>query len=141
MTATLSLELQRVSVASEPLPTAVLIDAQESLRLELRDATGHAVPPGPLPPQVATQPPSWAMVPPDGSVQFQFGQLTASNAGSKGILLSLGAQSWSIPSGDTNVYFLSGTFNPITNQPNVFDYDIWKYSLSLPPVKLRVPRM
>ena len=130
------LELQDVTGVSFPRPAEVCFDAQVGLDLELRDAQGNAA--GPTPPAAhgPVLPGSWTTVPFDGTIRLRVDLATSSRSEGDGLVLVLASGAWRIPAGDTNVYFLSGTFHPPTNHVSVLDYDPWGGTLQLPAVKL-----
>lgn len=84
----------------------------------------------------------WAAVPIDGSVRLRAGpSLSSSSPNLDGLHIEMSrGPSWYAPEGDTNRYFLSGTFSPPTDHPSPPDAHAWQGRLDLPAVELRVPK-
>jgi hypothetical protein len=51
-----------------------------------------------------------------------------------------GGGDWFIPAGDTNEYFLSGTFSSPSNEASCLDYQVWDGVLQLPKLKISIKK-
>jgi hypothetical protein len=130
------LELQEQTAVLWILPISAYFDYKTGLDCELRDAQGNRAPAGPaLSRSVPSQ--TWITVPFDGTVRFRVDRLNVAwHAKPDGAIIQVGTNSWRIPAGDTNTWFLSGTFRPETKHPNPIDYEVWPGTIELPPVKI-----
>jgi hypothetical protein len=130
------LELQDQTPALEILPTSAFFEHKTGLDCELRDAQGNRAPAGPALSE-SVPAPEWVTVPFDGTVRFRVDRFNvARRTKPDGSIIQVGTNSWRIPAGDTNTWFLSATFRPETNHPNPIDYEVWPGTIQLPPVKI-----
>lgn len=131
------LEFQNVSAAAGP-PIQFFFDPSKNLKCELRDADGkspsHAGGGSGGGPE-----PAWITLPYDSSICLRANMYGYGKEPGNGLLLCLWPpnQYWNIPAGDTNLYFLSGTFALIsrTNPPAQ-----WSSPLHLPTLKISVQK-
>ena len=129
------MELQDITWAITPVPSAVYFDPGNGFEAELRDAQGHPVPRADG--SGRTAPGFWVTAPFDGEVRFRVDSSSvATQAKADGLTLGLGRQTWRIGRNDTNDYFLSATFTPPTNHIHPLDYSVWGRTLKLPPVRI-----
>lgn len=130
------LELQDLDTNGTIMPVSVSFDYQTSLGCELQDAQGNQAPTCPIEAE-SVPAPIWVTIPHDGTVRFRVDRFNVSSRTKlDGTTILLGTNSWHIPAGDTNTWFLSATFKPDTNHPNPIDYEVWSATIKLPPVKI-----
>ena len=113
-------------------------EVKSPLRCELRDSIGNNIPTGNVFVNSDWRPqPCWLVLPNDSTLRFSTTILMGAPTNS--LLISVGEAidggSWKIPLDSTNVYYLSGTFNP-TPPVNETRPHVWEGTLKLPPVKI-----
>lgn len=139
------LEFQNVSGAII-LPTQFYFDPWTGLRCGMRDAKGSLVEPrggG----SGAGAGASWITLPYDSTIRLRANMYGYGSKPGEGLILALSPleQSWWIGAGDTNVYYLSGTFT-VTTPTNYVPKDLetaratWSGTLELPKMKITVPK-
>jgi hypothetical protein len=141
------LELQNVSVAIFS-PTRIYFDPGRGLRCEVLDANGKP------PPQVGGGGSGggagacWITLPYDSTIRLRANMYGYGKKEGDGLLIQMSPpamQRWDIQAGDTNVYFLSGTFSvaPPTNDiPKDFEVAraVWSGTLDLPKMKIAIQK-
>lgn len=117
------------------------------LRCEMLDANGKPPPPDGFGGSGGGAGPSWITLPYDSTIRLRANMYGYGVKPEDGFLLVLmpTMQAWSIRPGNTNVYFLSGTFTVTTPTNRVTkDFDearkIWSGTLALPKMKISVPK-
>ena len=126
--------------ALEFVPVAVCFENEAGLECELSDAQGNPLPHSPNI-EVTAALGSWFIVPFDGVVRYRVDlPASASRSQPDGLTIQMGRAGWRIPAGDTNAYFLSGTFSSPTNRSHPLDYHVWGGALKLPPVRIAAPK-
>ena len=141
------LELQNLSGRINR-PAGVFSDRWDGPECWLHDRRGKPVPTPKWISYAGSVPPSqacWTSVPVEGSIWLRvdaglaIGLSATSRSGDVFICMGGGRQ-WTIASGDTNTYFLSGTFSPPTHHPVPPGYHVWEGTLKLPPVAISAPQ-
>ena len=139
------LELQNVSVGVGR-PMQIYFDPGRGLHCEMLDASGK-------PPLLVGSGSGgggagacWITLPYDCTIRLRANMYGYGKQAGDGLLLTMSPptmQSWDIRAGDTNVYYLSGTFTvtpPTNSPPRDFDTErtIWSGTLELPKMKVWV---
>ena len=114
----------------------------DSLKLELTDSRGNAVPRDPRVVLSYLSMPFWIAIPPESTLRFFLGQGGCSNAVDAGLDFGLLSNCWRIARGGSETYYLSATFKgqnpPKDGSPHV-NSSIWIGELAMPKVALTVP--
>jgi hypothetical protein len=141
------LELQNVSGAAGA-PMQICFDPGRGLRCEVLDADGKP------PPSIGGAGSGggagacWITLPYDCTIRLRANMYGYGKKAGDGLLIQMSPpamQRWDIQAGDTNVYFMSGTFTVTTPANHVArDFDetrsIWSGTLELPKMKISVPK-
>jgi len=135
------LEFQNVSGA----PTQFYFDPSEGLRFVMTDINGNPVTtPGGGSGGGAGA--SWITLPYDSTIRLRANMYGYGSKPGDGLNLTLyPPQAWWFRAGDTNVYFLSGTFTvttPTNFVPRDFEVasSIWSGKLEIPKMRITVPK-
>jgi len=144
-TAPVYLEIQEMTTANQH-PTRIYFDLLEGPKFELRDAKGATADNLPHHAFRGGMPrPFWATVPAGGLLRLRADAANGISEGSDGELrlcfLDLkGHQSntsWTIPVGDTNIWFLSAILLPPPPTSSIpYNTGVWQGRLEFPAVKL-----
>ena len=133
-------ELQNLSMDSCEL----FFSDVQGLRCELSNANDKPIRSGPSlygngPGPVATS--SWVILPYDSSIRLRVNTIGGSPS-DHSLFIRLYSGEWSIPAGDTNDYYLSGTLNVSSPTNHVASPDIknWQGILVFPKMKILVPK-
>jgi hypothetical protein len=139
------LELQNVSGANRS-PIEAYFDPAHGLKCELRDANGKS------PSQAGGgsgggPAATWITLPHDSTIRLRANMYGYGRKPEDGLLLCLWTpdQYWNISAGDTNIYYLSGTF-AVTSPANLARKDPenagapWTGTLRLPQMKIELPK-
>jgi hypothetical protein len=107
------------------------------LKCELRDSDNKLVAPTSYPFGGATPASEWVLIPSDGGIRLRSSPFGVFREKAIALTPSIGVL-WSIPSGDSADYFLSGTFkvDPDEGRNEVQDPQIWRGTLELPAVRI-----
>ena len=138
------LEFQNVSGAIV-LPTQFYFDPSGGLRCVLQDADGKTVSTGGAGSGGGAGS-SWITLPYDSDIRLRANMYGYGNKPGGGLNLTLyPPQAWQIKAGDTNAYYLSGSFTvttPTNFVPKDFDTAraVWSGTLDLPKMKISVPK-
>ncbi len=139
------LEFQNVSGAIS-YPMQFYFDPSEGVHCELRDANGKS------PSQAGGGSgggagAAWITLPYDSTIRLRANMYGYGKKPGDGLLLCIypPAQYWNISAGDTNAYYLSGTFTVTTPTNFVAKnadaaHAVWSGTLELPKMKVSVPK-
>jgi hypothetical protein len=138
------LEFQNVSGAIVS-PTQFYFNPSKGLRCELKDVSGMTVSTGGGGSGGGAGA-SWITLPYDSTIRLRANMYGYGSKPGEGLNLTLyPPQAWQIKAGDTNVYYLSGTFT-VTTPTNFVPKDfeaaraVWSGTLELPKMKITVPK-
>lgn len=138
------LEFQNVSGAIDS-PTQFYFDPSQQLRCALLDANGRPPPPVGRGGSGGGAGASWITLPYDSTIRLRANMFGYGRKPGDGLQLTLwpAAQDWVIQAGDTNTYYLSGTFTvttPRISAPTDFEAAraVWSGTLELPKMKISV---
>lgn len=140
------LEFQNVSGAIG-LPTQFYFDPSKGLRCEMHKTDGRLLPPSGRGSGGGAGA-SWITLPYDSTIRLRANMYGYGNKRGDGLNLTLYPvqQCWQIKAGDTNAYYLSGTFT-VTTPTNFVPKDfeaaraVWSGTLELPKMKITVPKI
>jgi len=139
------LEFQNVSQAIFR-PTQFYFDPEKGLHCELRDGKGGLVAPGGGGSGGGAGA-SWITLPYDSTIRLRANMYGYGNKPGEGLNLTiyLTQNCWQIRPGDTNLYYLSGTFTattPTNFVPNDFEAAraVWAGTLELPRMRVYGPK-
>lgn len=138
------LEVQNVSGAVGA-PTRFYFDPEHGWKCEVRNGNGKLLSPG-GPGSGGGPEACWITLPYDSTIRLRANMYGYGAGKGDGLVLMLfPPQSWFIKAGDTNDYFLSGTFTvttPANFAPKDFEAAraVWSGTLKLPKLKLPVQR-
>jgi hypothetical protein len=138
------LELQHVPdvpMASK-LPIEIYTDEWSAgLQCEMRDGHDKLIARESIAYNGLLPAPVTVTLPPDSTLRLRADRGVRSPT-PDGLLIWVSGGPWRIRPGDTNDYFLSGTFSPPTNQsPSVLKSHVWHGTLRLPSVKIPIDRI
>jgi hypothetical protein len=138
------LEFQNVSGAVAS-PTQFYFDPSGGLKCVMQDANGKTVPTGGGG-SGGVPGASWITLPRDSTIRLRANMGGYGSARGEGLNLTLTpAQAWQFNAGDTNAYYLSGSFT-VTTPTNFVPKDfeaaraIWSGTLELPKMNITVPK-
>jgi hypothetical protein len=141
------LEFQNVTSAVGA-PLQFFFDPGSGLRCEMVDANGKPPPPVGMAGSGSGAGPCWITLPYDSTIRLRaniYGYGSKPEDGFMLVLLPPTMQYWAIKPGNTNDYFMSGTFTgstPTNHIAKSFDdaRTIWSGTLELPKMKISVPK-
>jgi hypothetical protein len=127
------LELQNVSIYD----TEVYYDFQKGLNCELRDSHNQPPPPTGSGGNGGHPSANWITLPKDSTIRLRASWYGYGMPKEEGLMIPL-YRPIIVKAGNTNDYFLTGTFTvtPPTNHIHPPDHRIWQGTLSLPKMKI-----
>jgi hypothetical protein len=138
------LEFQNVSGAIVS-PTQFYFDPSDGLRCVMQDANGKTVSPSGAGSGGGAGA-SWITLPYDSTIRLRANMYGYGSKRGEGLNLTLyPPQAWQFRAGDTNAYYMSGTFTvstPTNFVPKDFEAAraVWSGTLDLPKMKITVPK-
>lgn len=148
----LYVELQNVSQAVGP-PLEIYFDADHGgdyrpeykggLQCVLQDAFDEPVKETPFPFSGAIPSRCWVNLPHDGSIRLRANAYGVGRPPEEGLALTLLGHYWLLPRNGSFPYSLSGTFtvNPPRERITPSSYHVWQGTLTLPRMKIYLPRL
>jgi hypothetical protein len=138
--------LEFENVSDSIMPMQIYFDAWRGLRCELRDANGKLLPQSASGGSGGGPAECWITLPHDSTIRVRANMSGYGKPKGSGLLLVLSpGASWDIQAGDTNDYFLCGTFT-VTPPSNHVAKDFeaaraeWHGTLEFPKMKISVKK-